>query len=937
VRNLGIGKNLRCSSRQTCLTIFAALLLLPAVALGQSFSQQAQGSGSGSSATFPANESAGDFNVVIVGWAGAATINPGGVTDSEGNTYVLAGTSAGNNVSQAIYYARNIKGDTGTPNTVNVAFSPSSSADVRVLEYSGVGTTVTVDNWVGASGSGGTANSGAVTTSTMDLVVGAGTTDSSFTNPPSGLPGNMTSRGVNTCCGDIAMDTNGPVAAPGPYSATAAVSGHWVMQVVAFSISGIATTAPTVTSINPTSGPTTGGTGVTITGTNFANGAVALFGTAPTGISLQNCLVTSTTNPTTMTCNTPPDNAGPKDLTVVNVDGQNGSLATAYDYSTNPPTISNINPTTSTSNGNAAITITGTNFESTASVVIGPQLPRSGFGLFADNVVVNQTGTQITFNTPAMPVNLLPDGTTPGSPANVSVVNPSGANSGTVTVPGALTYTAGNGPINFIQRGDAAVPSGKGNPIPIPMPNAQGKGNLNVVIIGWNDISQQVASVTDTEGNTYVAALPTTTDGVSSSQVIYYAKNIKGDSGGSNNQITVTFNQPASTPDVRVLEYSGLDPNAPLDQAVGNFGTTGPANSGACTTTSAVELIVAGTTVNNQVIGAGLGFTTVDYTFNGNHAEHQITSNVTSCAAQAQLLGSGWVIQSVSFKTPAGTKSPDFSLTANPPTTASVNAGSSASYGLTLTALNGFSSAVNLSCSGLPAGASCAFSPVSPVTPTSSGLAETVTISTQSTTPNGTSNITIKGTSGNLSHTVPVTLTVNGGAAGFTLSASALSPSSVSAGGSATSTVTVTATNGFTGAVSLSCSSITGGGSPAPACSFSASSVNGSGSSTLTVSTTGNTAKNLRFTGVFYAMLLPIGGMTLLGAGFTSRRKKLIGILLICLVVSGLVFMVACGGGSSNGGGGGNGGTPAGTYTITVQGTASGATTQTQTLTLTVQ
>jgi hypothetical protein len=90
--------------------------------------------------------------------------------------------------------------------------------------------------------------------------------------------------------------------------------------------------------------------------------------------------------------------------------------------------------------------------------------------------------------------------------------------------------------------------------------------------------------------------------------------------------------------------------------------------------------------------------------------------------------------------------------------------------------------------------------------------------------------------------------------------------------------------------------------------------------------------------GVFYAVLLPIGGITLLGAGFTSRRKKLLGILLICLVISGLVFMVACGGGSSNGGGGGGGGgTPAGTYTITVQGSATGVTTQSQTLTLTVQ
>jgi hypothetical protein len=77
-------------------------------------------------------------------------------------------------------------------------------------------------------------------------------------------------------------------------------------------------------------------------------------------------------------------------------------------------------------------------------------------------------------------------------------------------------------------------------------------------------------------------------------------------------------------------------------------------------------------------------------------------------------------------------------------------------------------------------------------------------------------------------------------------------------------------------------------------------------------------------------MFLPVGGMALLGLGFGSagsRRKKLFGCLLLGLLLSGLILMPACGG-SSGGGGGGHGspGTPAGTYTITVSGTASGAT-----------
>ena len=145
------------------------------------------------------------------------------------------------------------------------------------------------------------------------------------------------------------------------------------MQAVGFSISGISTSTPTVTSIAPISGTTSGGDSVTITGTNFAPGAIALFGTAPTGISLVNCVVTSSTS---MTCNTPADNEGIKDLTVVNVDGKNGSLIGAFTYTVPAaPTITGVSPATSTTNGGVAVTITGTNFEAGAIVAVGGPLP----------------------------------------------------------------------------------------------------------------------------------------------------------------------------------------------------------------------------------------------------------------------------------------------------------------------------------------------------------------------------------------------------------------------------------------------------------------------------------------------------------------------------------------------------------------------------------
>ena len=43
-------------------------------------------------------------------------------------------------------------------------------------------------------------------------------------------------------------------------------------------------------------------------------------------------------------------------------------------------------------------------------------------------------------------------------------------------------------------------------------------------------------------------------------------------------------------------------------------------------------------------------------------------------------------------------------------------------------------------------------------------------------------------------------------------------------------------------------------------------------------------------------MLLPIGGLALLGTGITSRKKKLWGFFLGCILFSSLIILPACGG-----------------------------------------
>jgi hypothetical protein len=154
----------------------------------------------------------------------------------------------------------------------------------------------------------------------------------------------------------------------------------------------------------------------------------------------------------------------------------------------------------------------------------------------------------------------------------------------------------------------------------------------------------------------------------------------------------------------------------------------------------------------------------------------------------------------------------------------------------------------------------------------------------------------------------------------FTITASA-NLSAVNPGSSASSTITVAGENGYNNTVNLSCT-VSGGGTPAPTCSFSPSSVVGSGTSTLTVNTTGPTAALFHRSNIFYAMFLPLPALALLGIGFgsaDSRRKKVLGFLMLYAILAALLLLPACGGGSSHPNP--HGGTPAGTYTISVTGT----------------
>jgi uncharacterized repeat protein (TIGR03803 family) len=162
----------------------------------------------------------------------------------------------------------------------------------------------------------------------------------------------------------------------------------------------------------------------------------------------------------------------------------------------------------------------------------------------------------------------------------------------------------------------------------------------------------------------------------------------------------------------------------------------------------------------------------------------------------------------------------------------------------------------------------------------------------------------------------------------FSLSASALTPGTVSPGAApSTSTVNVVpAAAGFFSAVALTCA-VAPTPALAPTCSINPNSVMPGTPATLTVSTTGPTTGLVRSSsgsGLFYcALCLPLIGLVATRVGLGSDRKRRKGKLttaaLASVLFASLVFQLACGGGRN----GGSKGTPAATYTITVTGTYS--------------
>src|SRR5262245_32443898 len=160
--------------------------------------------------------------------------------------------------------------------------------------------------------------------------------------------------------------------------------------------------------------------------------------------------------------------------------------------------------------------------------------------------------------------------------------------------------------IAFVQGNWASLPS-TATTVAAPFTAAQIAGDLNVVVVTWNNTAQ-VQSVSDSTGNVYQRALGPTARSSQASQSLYYAIN-KATAAAGANTVTVTFSSGATTPQLRLAEYAGIDPLQPVDATAGSSGNSNSSSSGSVTTRNTNDLLIGANWASTVTTGPGPSYT----------------------------------------------------------------------------------------------------------------------------------------------------------------------------------------------------------------------------------------------------------------------------------------------------------------------------------------
>jgi hypothetical protein len=227
--------------------------------------------------------------------------------------------------------------------------------------------------------------------------------------------------------------------------------------------------ALTLSSADPTSGPTDGGTVVTLRGTGFAPGVVAVFGDrmAP---------VTEVISGTELRVTTPPGLRGPVDVRVVFDDGGSAVLGGAFEYAS-PAVVEDVAPRVGLTAGGEPVILTGRHFTPDTRIDFG-NAPASVTAVAVD-------GTWIEVRTP------------PNAPGLAGLVVDNGA--GVTVVPGAFVYRGTEAqPLTLWAVHPGTGPLKGGNTISL-LATGLGQGEVTTVRIGGVLATQVVVDVGSNE------------------------------------------------------------------------------------------------------------------------------------------------------------------------------------------------------------------------------------------------------------------------------------------------------------------------------------------------------------------------------------------------------------------------------------------------------
>ena len=272
---------------------------------------------------------------------------------------------------------------------------------------------------------------------------------------------------------------------------------------------------------------------------------------------------------------------------------------------------------------------------------------------------------------------------------NANGTGPQSASSSATTtpVPGVPAYVTGN--VNACSATSCAV-------------SLTGTNAGDLIVVGLFVLdSTSVSSVTDTQGNTYtLIGSPQTWSLHNFVERLYYAKNIKG--GADTTTVVLSGSKYM---EVRLYDYSGLDPSSPLDiSATPQTGTSVTGASGSLTTGNANDLLFGFFHSDDGVTNAaGSGFTGRTFPGDGSPlAEDEYVTSINLYSATMSFSGDAdYVGFLVAFKVaPGGGIGPAISgisvspltatsatvnWTTNPSASSRVDFGATAAYGMYVT------------------------------------------------------------------------------------------------------------------------------------------------------------------------------------------------------------------------------------------------------------